>query len=129
MDYTIIGSAVNIASRLETLATPGEILISYETFAHVREQIHCEEHGETEVKGIAYPVAAYQVVDTYETLGQQRRRFREERPTVKLDLDLDAMTSEDRHQAAEILRRGLAQLSRGDAGDRPRAVATTASKR
>ena len=63
MDYTIIGGAVNTASRLEAIATPGEILISYDTFAHVRDQIYCEEHGETQVKGIAYPVATYRVVD------------------------------------------------------------------
>ncbi len=33
------------------------MLISYETFAHVRDEIHCEEHGHIRVKGIAYPVA------------------------------------------------------------------------
>ncbi len=117
MDYTIIGGDVNLASRLETEATPGEILISYETFAHVKDRIHCEEHGDVTVKGIAYPVATYQVVDTYETLGQQRRHFREEHPTVKLDLDLNAMTSDDRTQALDILRRALALLSQTDEPD------------
>ena len=69
MDYTIIGGGVNLASRLEAAATPGEILISYETYANVRDRIHCEERGHISVKGIAYPVATYQVVDTYENLG------------------------------------------------------------
>jgi class 3 adenylate cyclase len=128
MDYTIVGGAVNTASRLETLATPGEILISYETFAHVRDQIQCDEHGEAEVKGIAYPVATYQVVDTYANLSQLRRRFREEHPNMTLELDLDAMTSDDRGQAERILRRGLDLLQRGNAPDHPKPGAENLSE-
>ncbi|MDA9982152.1 PAS-domain containing protein [Gammaproteobacteria bacterium] len=111
MDYTIIGGAVNTASRLESLATPGEILISYETFAHVRDQIYCEGHGEAEVKGIAYPVATYQVVDSHENLNRERRHFCEEHPNVRVDLDFDSMTSDDRGQAEKILHRALDLLS------------------
>lgn len=110
MDYTIIGGTVNTASRLESLAAPGEILISYETFALAREMIHCEEHGDIEVKGIAYPVVTYQVVDSYSKLSR-RRYFRETRPNIKLDLDLDKMTAADRGQAADILRRALELVS------------------
>jgi class 3 adenylate cyclase len=62
MDYTIIGSGVNLASRLESTAKPGEILMSYETFALIREEFQCEERGEIEVRGIAYPVATYALV-------------------------------------------------------------------
>jgi class 3 adenylate cyclase len=117
MDYTIIGGGVNTASRLESSSTPGEILISYETFAHVKDLILCEEHGEIEVKGIAYPVATYRVLDSYENLGRERRHFREDHPSVKLDLDLDVMTSEDREQATSILRRGLDLLSASEEPD------------
>jgi len=129
MDYTIIGGAVNTASRLENVATPGEIVISYETFALVRDQVHCEEHGEIEVRGIAYPIATYNVLDTYENLGRQRRRFREDHPNVKLDIDLDAMTSGDRDQAAEILRRALDIVSSEDEPAQPEQVTKTKSTR
>jgi class 3 adenylate cyclase len=121
LDYTIIGGAVNTASRLESLAMPGDILISYETFALVRDRIRCEEHGEIEVKGIAYPVATYKVADSYEALGRQKRRVREDHPGVKLDLDLDAMTTADRGHAADILRRALDMVTSrsGGASGRP----------
>jgi class 3 adenylate cyclase len=118
MDYTIIGSAVNTASRLESLAMPGELLISYETFAHVSELIHCEEYGQAEVKGIAYPVATYRVVDTLEALDRQRRRFHAEHPAIKVDLDLDAMTADDREQALETLRQAQTLLSESDISGR-----------
>ena len=119
MDYTIIGGGVNMASRLESSATPGEILISYETFAQVKDLIGCEEHGSIQVKGIAYPVATYRVLDSYEKLGRQRRRIREERPNVKLDLDLDSMTAEERSQAAEVLRQALDMVSSDEEFGRP----------
>jgi class 3 adenylate cyclase len=111
MDYTIIGGGVNLASRLEAAATPGEILMSYETYANVRHRIHCQERGDISVKGIAYPVATYQVVDTYENLGTERLFIHEERPNLRLDLDLDAMSADDRGHAAAVLREALNRLS------------------
>ena len=119
MDYTIIGGGVNLASRLETAAIPGDILISYETYAHVSDQIFCEDFGEIDVKGIAYPVATYKVLDSYENLGRERQHFREDRPNVKLDLDLGAMTSDEREQAATVLRHALDLLSPGSDPSQP----------
>jgi class 3 adenylate cyclase len=62
LDYTIIGRGVNTASRLESLATPGSVLISFETYSQVKEHIKCAENGEVNVKGIAYPVTTYEVI-------------------------------------------------------------------
>ena len=66
------------------------------------------------MKGIAYPVATYGVVDTYDNLGEERRHFCEEHSNVKVDLDLDGMTTDDRSQAKKILRRALDLLSNID---------------
>lgn len=119
MDYTIIGSGVNLASRLEAAATPGEILISYETYAAVRQRIHCEERGHISIKGVAYPVATYQVVDTYENVRAVRDFIHEEHPSLRLDLDLDAMSADDRNHAAAVLHKALDRLYAVDPGATP----------
>src|SRR6202035_4813185 len=36
MDYTIIGAEANLAARLQSIAAPGQIVASYETYALVR---------------------------------------------------------------------------------------------
>jgi len=111
LDYTIIGGGVNIASRLESLAAPGEILISYETFAHVNAGIACEQRGEIEVKGIAYPVATYCVLDSRGNQELERQSFNEQHAHLRLDLNLAAMTSEDREAAVKSLTQALRLLN------------------
>jgi hypothetical protein len=93
--------------------------MSYETYAAVRQRIHCEERGHISVKGIAYPVATYQVVDTYENLGAEHGLIHEERPSLRLDLDLDAMSADDRSLAAAVLREALDRLSSLDRAATP----------
>lgn len=117
LDYTIIGGAVNIASRLESLAAPGQILISYETFAHVNAEIACEPRGQTEVKGVAHPIATYSVLDSYQKLDVEKRRFREHHTHLQLDLNLASMTAAEREAAAKTLTRALRLLNQQSAGE------------
>ena len=60
-DYTIIGNQVNVASRLENLAKPGEILISRRTLSLLNESRAVKEMGDVQVKGIHNPVKTYRV--------------------------------------------------------------------
>ena len=39
MDYTIIGAEANLAARLQSIAEPGQIVLSYETYALVRDLV------------------------------------------------------------------------------------------
>ncbi len=83
------------------------MLISYETFAHVRDEIHCEEHGHIRVKGIAYPVATYNVVALKTDLATTCAAVRADLPHLRLEIEPELMSADERQQAATALRRAL----------------------
>ncbi|MBX3581077.1 MAG: adenylate/guanylate cyclase domain-containing protein [Rhizobiaceae bacterium] len=61
MDYTIIGAEANLAARLQSIAPAGGIMMSYETYAHVRDLIDAEAGEPISMKGISRPVVPYLV--------------------------------------------------------------------
>lgn len=61
MDYTVIGNQVNVAARLESMAKPGQILVSQRTYSRVSDIVDAEEMGEVKVKGIHTPVMTYNI--------------------------------------------------------------------
>jgi class 3 adenylate cyclase/tetratricopeptide (TPR) repeat protein len=63
MDYTAIGDTTNLASRLQTLAPPGAILISESTHRLVRGFFAVEPVGPLGVRGKSEPVTAYAVTE------------------------------------------------------------------
>ena len=72
IEYTVIGSMVNLAQRMESLAPPGGILVTEYTRAALKKQAASEkadafpfsfsDKRELTVKGYDKPVAAYEVI-------------------------------------------------------------------
>lgn len=113
MDYTIIGGAVNVASRLETEANTGDILISYETYAHVKDEIACDEIGPIQVKGIAHPVVAYRVKHLVSQATEQEKHLNVDLPNVNIRISADRMSPAEREKIADVLRKSADVLDGG----------------
>ena len=62
LQYTAIGDAMNVASRLVNLAKPGELIISELTFSRVKDRIEAEPLPPVRVKGKADEMRVYRVL-------------------------------------------------------------------
>jgi DNA-directed RNA polymerase specialized sigma24 family protein len=78
----------------------------------VKDQICCEARGEINVKGFSHAVATYQVIDLYDKLAKSRNLIHEESARLKLDIDMEEMSTKERSDAVTILQHALDRLSR-----------------
>src|SRR5438105_5891259 len=63
VDYTVLGSAVNIASRLESgVAKPGQIVISQNTLDRIMGSFETASLGEFALKGMQQKLPVFQVI-------------------------------------------------------------------
>jgi PAS domain S-box-containing protein len=62
MNYTAIGSIVNLASRLEGAAAPGQILLSDTAYHRVREHVEARQLPPIEVKGFNELITVYELL-------------------------------------------------------------------
>ncbi len=62
VDYTVLGNTVNVASRLEESARPGEIFVGEATHRQLAGRIPAEHLGELQLKGLSLPIPVYRVM-------------------------------------------------------------------
>lgn len=93
LDYTVVGAAVNLASRLESAAMPSGILVSEETYFQVKDYFSFDAPQQLELKGLERGVIAYEV-DISDTSRAETKNFEGENFQLKLTkhpLDLEEL--------------------------------------
>ena len=112
MAYTIIGAEANLAARLQAIAPAGGIMLSYETYAHVKDIVEAEAMEPIGMKGISRPVVPYLVGRTSVGVEHSLAMLTEKDDGLSLSLDTRGM---DAARAARIrakLQAALAMLER-----------------
>lgn len=62
MEYTVIGDSVNLTSRLNALAGPGEVVISQQVKSVLGDLVIAETLGPQQIKGKSEPVEVFKVL-------------------------------------------------------------------
>ena len=119
IDYTVIGNEVNLASRLQSHADLGGILLAHETYSLVKDVVLTEETGTLTVKGFPRPVRTHRVVGLYDEAGAQGRVIRQEQDGFLLVIDQRKLTGKRRAEAVKALQEAAGRLGElaADAGE------------
>jgi adenylate cyclase len=119
MDYTIIGAEANLAARLQSVAEPGQIVLSYETYALVRELFTAHSLPPIRMKGIGRPVVPYVINGILANSGQVSNLISEHMPGLDLYLDPSRLDEAAAARTRSLLEKAIATLE-----SRPKSVAT-----
>ncbi len=101
LDYTVLGSPVNLAARLQGTAEPDAILIDENTHGLIEGHVSCEFIDQITPKGFVRPIQVYQVGDF---LSEEHRDRRRQLSQVGERVEVNVIDSSDIRAAIEELR-------------------------
>ena len=112
MDYTIIGAEANLAARLQSIAEPGHIVASYETYALVRDILVAHALPSITMKGIRREVIPYAVEDMLDADGNRIEIFSEHMTGLDFYLDPSMVTAGSAERIRNLLQTALSALDK-----------------
>ncbi len=112
MDYTIIGAEANLAARLQGIAEPGHIVISYETYALVRDIVVARELPPITMKGISREVVPYSVSGILGAAGETIQVFSEHLTGLDFYLNASMIDADSATHVRKVLQDALNALEK-----------------
>ncbi len=106
MDYTVIGSEVNLAARLEQNGEPDGIIMSYETYALVKDEFDAHEREPLAAKGVSREIRCFVLRDIHAPEAPPNS-LNQRYPGLRLSVDLDKLSDENRHRAVADLQKAI----------------------
>ena len=89
--YSALGDTMNVAARLQSLAEPGSLLVSADTYRLVSNDVTTLDLGPVDVKGKTEPITVYEVTDARDVSSRRRGIPGFESPMVGRDAELARM--------------------------------------
>jgi class 3 adenylate cyclase len=115
MDYTIIGAEANLAARLQSVAEPGHIVVSYETYALVRDIVVAQELAPITMKGISREVVPYAVRGVLGAAGETVQVFSEHQTGLDFYLNASMIDANSATHIRKVLQDALHALEKSAA--------------
>ena len=115
MDYTIIGAEANLAARLQAVAQAGHIVVSYETYALVRDAVVAQALPPITMKGISREVVPYAISGVLDATGQTVQVFSEHQTGLDFYLNANMIDANNTAHIRKVLEDALKALDKNAA--------------
>ena len=112
MDYTIIGAEANLAARLQSIAEPGHIVVSYETYALVRDIVVAQALPPITMKGISREVVPYAVSGVLDATGETVQVFSEHLTGLDFYLNASMIDANNATHIRKVLQDAIEALEK-----------------
>ena len=113
MEYTIIGAEANLAARLQSVAQPGHIVVSYETYALVRDAVVAQALPPITMEGISCEVIPYAISGVLDASGQTAEVFSEHQTGLDFYLNANMIDANNAAHIRKVLEDALKALDKG----------------
>lgn len=110
LDYTALGTHVNLASRLESAGNPGDILVSHETWSLIKEVILCRDRGQIKAKGFSCPIQVYEVINHRKDLGGNQSYLSKNMAGFSMHLDMEKLKNYNKDKIIATLEAAAKKL-------------------